>query len=206
MSNKLQTLDSIQTLGGDRQEGAQESVKKEYEEGLRFLEQLEYGQAAVALHNALLGYEQRQDETGIANASNQLGNVCLFRNEYEAALKHYQRALVIVEKANDRMSSLAVLNKIVTAQKGLKEYDKAIAVCLDMLELYQDNRDPQGTVVTLEVMAEIYLADGQRAKAADAYKTISSIHKNFRHDTMAAEYLEKAAQLGTVAANGFSSL
>ena len=205
MSNKLQTLDSIQTLGGDRKEGSQDSVKKEYEEGLRFLEQFEYGQAAVALHNALVGYEQRQDETGIANASNQLGHVCLFRNDYEGALKHYQRALVIVEKANDRMSSLAVLNKIITAQKGLKKYDKAIAVCLDMLDLYQDNRDPQGTVGTLEVMAEIYLEDGQKAKAADAYKTIGSIHKNFRHDTMAAQYLEKATQLGTVTANGSSS-
>ncbi len=134
------------------------------------------------------------------------GTCVFFRNDYEGALKHYQRALVVVEKANDRMSTLAVLNKIVAAQKGLKKYDKAIAACLDMLDLYQDNRDPQGTVVTLEAMAEIYLEDGQKAKAADAYKTIGSIHKNFRHDTMAAQYLEKAAQLRTAAANGSSSL
>ena len=202
MSNKLQTLDSISTLGGDCKEGPRDSVKKEYEDGLRYLEQLEYGQAAVALHNVLVEFEQRQDETGIANASNQLGHVCLFRNDYEGALKHYQKALTIVEKANDRMSSLAVLNKIVTAHKGLKKYAKAIAVCLDMLDLYQDNRDPQGTVVTLEAMAEIYLEGGQKGKAADAYKTIASIHKNFRHDTMAAQYLEKAAQLGNIAASG----
>jgi tetratricopeptide (TPR) repeat protein len=206
MSNKLQTLDSIQTLGSDRKKGSQDSVKNEYEEGLKFLEQLEYGQAAVAFHNALVGYEQRQDETGIANASNQLGHVCLFRNDYEGALKHYQRARIIVEKANDRMSTLAVLLRVVAAQKGLKKYDKAIAACLDMLDLYQDNRDPQGTVDTLEAMAEIYLEEGQKAKAADAYKTIGSIHKNFRHDTMAAQYLEKAAQLGTAPTNGSSSL
>ncbi len=202
MSNKLQTLDSIKTVGGDQQEKPQDSVKKDYADGIGFLEQQEYGQAAVALHNALVGFEQRQDETGIANASNQLGHVCLFRNEYEGALNHYQRALIVVEKANDRMSTLAVLHKIVTAQKGLKKYDEAIAVCLDMLELYQDNRDPQGTVVTLETMAEIYLEDGQKGKAADAYKTIGSIHKNFRHDTMASQYLEKAAQLGDVFPNG----
>ncbi len=202
MNNKLQTLDSIQTVGGDTQKGPQDSVKKEYAEGLKFLDEQEYGQAAVALHNALIGFEQRQDETGIANASNQLGHVCLFRNEYEAALKHYQRALVVVEKANDRMSTLAVLHKIVTAQKGLKKYDKAIAVCLDMLELYQDNRDPQGTVTTLETMAEIYLEGGQKGKAADAYKTIGSIHKNFRHDTIASQYLEKAAQLEAVVPSG----
>jgi len=196
MSNKLQTLDSIGTLDGDRKEGPQDAIKKEYQEGLRLLELKEYGQAAVALHNALLGFEEKNDESGIANASNQLGHVCLLRNEYEVALSHYKRALTICDKANDRMSSLAVLNKIVTAQKGLKKYDEAIVICLDMLDLYQDNRDPQGTVSTLETMAEIYLEDGHKEKAADAYKTISSIHKNFRHDSMAARYLEKAVELG----------
>jgi tetratricopeptide (TPR) repeat protein len=200
MSNKLQTIDSIQPLGSGQNEGAKDAVKKDYEEGLRFLEQQEYGQAAVALHNALVGFEQRQDEAGIANASNQLGHLCLFRKEYEGALKHYQRALIICEKANDRMSTLAVFNKIVTAQKGLKQYDKAIAVCLAILDLYHDNRDPQGTVATLETMAEIYLENGQREKAADTYRTIGSIHKNFRHDTIAARYMEKAAQAATHAA------
>ncbi len=195
MSNKLQSLDAIQPLDGGRTEGPQDSVKKEYEEGLRFLEQKEYGQAAVALHNALVGFEQKADEAGIANASNQLGHVCLCRQEYEAALKHYLTALAICKTANDRMSILAVLTKIVAAQRGLKQYAKAIAVCLDMLDLYQDNRDPQGTVATLEIMAEIYVENGQREKAADAYKTIGSIHKNFRHDTMAAQYLEKAAKI-----------
>lgn len=202
MSNKLQTLDSITSLGGDKKETPQDSVKKEYEEGLSFLERQEYGQAAVAFHNVLLGFEQRQDENGIANASNQLGHVCLLRNEFAAALKHYQRALNIVENANDRMSTLAVQKKIVAAQKGLKKYDEALMVCFDMLDLYKDNRDPQGTVDTLEIIAEIYLADGQKEKAADAYTTIGSIHKNFRHDTMAAQYLEKAAKLQTVASGG----
>lgn len=195
MSNKLQSLDSIEKLSVDQKSGSQDFVKNDYKDGLRFLEQHEYGQAAVALHNALVGFEQKEDEAGIANASNQLGHVCLVRNEYEGALKHYRRALAICEKNNDRMSILAVLVKIVAAQRGLKEYAQAIAVCLDMLDLYQDNRDPQGAVATLETMAEIYLENGQREKAADAYKTIGSIHKNFRHDTMAAQYLEKAAKL-----------
>ena len=196
MENKLQTIDSIQTLAGSPKEGSQDPVKKEYQDGLRFCENKEYSQAALAFHNALIGYEQRQDDNGIANASNQLGHLCLDRNEYGNALKHYQRALGICEKANDRMSTLAVLHKIVTAQTGLKKYDKAIATCLNILDLYQDNRDPQGSVAILETMAEIYLADEQQEKAADTYKTIGSIHKNFRHDTIAARYMEKAAQLG----------
>jgi tetratricopeptide (TPR) repeat protein len=196
MNNKLQTIDSIQTLTGGTKEGSPDPVKKEYQDGLRFIENKEYSQAALAFHNALVGYEEIQDDDGIANASNQLGHLCLNRNEFGGALKHYQRALGICQKAHDRMSTLAVLHKIVTAQTGLKKYDKAITVCLDILDLYQDNRDPQGCVTILETMAEIYLADEQREKAADAYKTIGSIHKNFRHDTIAARYIEKAAQLG----------
>jgi hypothetical protein len=64
-----------------------------------------------------------------------------------------------------------------------------------MLDHYQDNRDPQGTVTTLEEMAGIYVSSGRREKAADTYRTIASIHKNFGHKNIDAGYLEKAAEL-----------
>ena len=170
-------------------------MQAEYEEGKRYLEKQEYGQAAVALHNALLGYKEKEDETGIANASNQLGHVCLARGEYASALQHYQQALAICEKSNDRMSILAVMKKIVDVNVHLKQYDSAIADCLTILDHYQDNRDPQGTVTILEEMAKIYLQAEKKEKAADAYRTIASIHKNFRHENIAAGFMRKAAQL-----------
>lgn len=195
MSNdKLQTLDSIAPLDG-KAGGAKDAIAREYEEGKRLLEQQEYGQAAVALHNVLVGYEERGDEPGIANASNQLGHVCLARKEFASALEHYQRARRICDNAGDRMSVLAVSKKIIAAQKGLEQYDKAIAGCLDMLDLYHDNRDPQGTVDTLEEMAAIYISAGEREKAADTYRTIAAIHKNFRHTSIAEGFLQKAAEL-----------
>ncbi|MDK9709223.1 MAG: tetratricopeptide repeat protein [Desulforhopalus sp.] len=198
MSNKLQSLDSIEAIGGNPRQESQDAVKKEYNDGLQFLEKQEFGQAALAFHNALLGFEERQDEAGIANASNQIGHLCLSRKDYEGALKHYERALLICDKLNDRMSSLAVLQKIVAARKGLKKYDEAIAASMKMLDLYQDNRDPQGSVTTLEEIAEIYLEAGKKEKAAGTYKVIGSIHKNFQHDSIAAKYMEKAAQLAQV--------
>lgn len=191
----LQSLDSIGPLGGGKADGSKDPVTKEYEEGKRFLDQQEYSLAAVALHNALVGYEKKGDEAGVANACNQLGHACLARREFASALKNYERALAICEKANDRMSILAVSKQIIAAQKGLKQYDKAIAICLDMLGHYQDNRDPQGSVTTLDEMAEIYMSGGQREKAADTYRTIAAIHRNFRHDTLAAGYLKKATEL-----------
>jgi len=93
------------------------------------------------------------------------------------------------------MSVLAVLKKIVEAQKSLKQYDLAIESSLSILDHYQDNRDPQGTVTTLEEMAEIYLKTEKKEKAADTYRTIASIHKNFQHETIAAGFMKKAARL-----------
>lgn len=195
MSNPIQSLDSIAPMDNGKAKKESDPVKAEYEEGKAFFENKDYGQAAVALHNALVGFEEKHDESGIANASNQLGNVCLAREEYDSALKHYGRALEICDKSNDRMSILSVMAKMVEANKGLEKYDVAVTLCLEILDHYQDNRDPQGTVDTLEGMAEIYIQSGQKLKAADAYRTISSIHKNFKHDSSAAKFIAKAEAL-----------
>lgn len=197
MSDKVQSLDSIGPMSGTAADSSSDPVQKEYEEGKKYLENQQYGQAAVALHNALIGFEEKDDENGVANASNQLGNLCLARNEFENALKHYQRALTICDKSNDRMSILAVQTQIVAVHRGMKDFDKAIELSLDILDLYQDNRDPQGSVQTLEEMAAIYIEAERPEKAADAYRTIGAIHKNFKHHNIAEKYMAKATQLDT---------
>jgi tetratricopeptide (TPR) repeat protein len=197
MTENLQSIDSIGSMGQAETKKPSDPVQADYEEGKKYLENQEYGQAAVALHNALVGFKEKNDETGIANASNQLGHVCLARKEYESALNHYQQAFAICDKSNDRMSVLAVLPKIVEVHKALGQYDLAIKNCLTILDHYHDNRDPQGTVTILEEMAEIYLQDEKKEKAADTYRTIASIHKNFRHGNIAAGFMKKAEQLSS---------
>lgn len=191
MSNNLQGLDSIKTMNETGRK-TDDPVQAEYEEGKKHLAGQQYGQAAVALHNALVGFEEAQNNAGIANASNQLGHVCLARGDFENALKHYQRAFEIVDAENDRMSVLAVLAKIAEVRRKQKSWSAGIEICLQMIDLYQDNRDPQGTVSTLEVMAEIYIGAGDTMKAADTYRTIASIHRNFKHLSIAESFLEKA--------------
>ena len=196
MSGKLQDINSISSAVDNSQDKeVTDPVQAEFEEGKRFLENNETGQAAVALHNALLGFEERKDQTGIANACNQLGRVCLARDENEKALVHFNRVYDICDRSNDRMSLLAVSKQHIIAYRGLQEYTKAIEKCLDMLDWYQDNRDPQGAVETLELLAEVYTDEGSNSKAADAYRTAASVHKNFQHDSIAQKLLEKAANL-----------
>ena len=193
MGSELQSLDTIKPMAAKAEEN--DPVRKEYQDGLNFLAQKELGQAASALHNALVGFEQRHDQNGIANASNQLGHVCLGRQDFDGALRHYRRALEICEQANDRMSIIAVLKKIVEAERGRKNPEEALASAFAMLDHYHDNRDPQGTVDTLELIADLYLDSGEREKAADTYRTMASIHSNFRHSTIAEKYLAKASAL-----------
>jgi tetratricopeptide (TPR) repeat protein len=197
MSNPIQPLEGMKTIPAAAAKTV-DSIGKEYEEGKKALEKGEFGPAAVALHNALVGYTEKQDSSGIANASNQLGHLCLSREDYAGALNHYRRALTICEEAHDQMSILALFGKMVEVYKGLGDYPAAIDLCLNMLDIYNEHNDPRGTVKILEEMAIIYQKAGEPAKAADAYRTISSIHRNFRHDTTAARYLEKAENLAGV--------
>lgn len=196
MSNTVQNINSIAPMGEKNKESKpKDPVQAEYEAGKRFLENGELAQAAVALHNALLGFEEKNDETGIANASNQLGHACLAREEFDKAASHYQRAYEICEKLEDPISLQAISKKMVAVHQGLKEYDKAIELCLDLLDVYYSNNDPRGAVVLLEDMAAIYVEAGKPAKAADAYRTVASIHRNFKHKSIAEEFEDKAAAL-----------
>ena len=196
MSNSIQNINNIAPMGeGDTHQGEKDPVQADYREGKGLLERGETGLAAVSLHNALVGFEERNDENGIANAANQLGKVCLERKEYDKAIAHFKRAEEICEKLGDPFSLLALSKQLVVAYTEAEQYKEAISRCLHILELYQANNNPMGTVEILEELAKIYQRAGDNDKAADSYRTIASIHKNFKHDKIAQGFLEKAAAL-----------
>jgi len=170
-------------------------VEQEYEDGKGFLESGDHAHAALAFHNVMLAHEEAGDENGIANAANQLGNVCMARKEYEQARAHYQRAWDICDKNFDEMSLIALKRQFLAIHKALGENDKVAEILFDFIDIYQSNRDPHGTVAVLEELAELYIETGSRDKAADTYRTIASIHKNYKHEKIAAGFVTKAEEL-----------
>ena len=114
MSTPIQDINSLAPAGkpeGNKEEKTQAQL--DYDEGRGYVERGESALAAVALHNALKGFEEENNTDGIANASNQLGHACMLRKEYDKAAEHYQRAWDICEEKDDNMSLLALSNQFV---------------------------------------------------------------------------------------------
>ncbi len=197
-SANIQPLSSLGAV--DPQKQREEALKKDpakrdYLEGRELHKKGEYAAAGMAFHNALKGFEEKGDEQGVANASDRLGDVCLAREEYDAALENYQRAYEICEKEEDSFSTLALNKKIAAVYKKLGELDKALEILFDMVEHYQLTRNPKGMVDIMVVVAEVYLEQGEKQKAADTYRTVSAIHKNFKHKRMSEEFAARADEL-----------
>ncbi len=196
MTENLQPLQSIGPVENSGEDPAlQDPAKRDYLEGRRLYAEGNYGEAAQALHNALKGFEEQGDQVGIANACDRLGDVCLARERYALALENYQRAHAICEELEDHFSSLAVNKKMVMAHRKLGHQDTALTILFDMLEHYHLTSNPQGAVNVLEETAAIYKEMGRIQDAADAYRTIASIHANFKHRRKAEHFAEKARAL-----------
>ncbi|MBU0483296.1 MAG: tetratricopeptide repeat protein [Proteobacteria bacterium] len=167
-------------------------AQQDYEAGQDFLNNKDMSQAANAFHNALVGFEQEKNEIGIANASDKLGDICALHNDIVRSLEHYDRAYAICEKNSDRFSLFSIERKKAQIFHKAKEYDKAIKMYLDVLDEFSALVNPQGSVDTLETLAELYLQVGDKSKAADSFRMAASIHNNFKHKKHAAEFIKKA--------------
>ncbi len=135
MSDSKQKLNTILPMAETAVKAdSADPIESEYLQGKALFERGELGPAAVALHNALLGYEEKKNDTGIANASNQLGHVCLQRKEYDKALEHYTRVEQICRNLNDPLSLLALSKQFILVYTEAGRYAKAIEQCLDLVD------------------------------------------------------------------------
>lgn len=175
-----------------QQDQQDDPARAEFERGQGFLKNRDLAQAANAFHNALIEFERKGDEGGVANAADKLGDICLQRQDYATALSHYQRAYEICEAAKDLFSVITLKKKLANVHRGLKEYDAAIAIHLDLLDIFGEFKNPRRSVEILESLAEIQLEKGNREEAADTYRTAASIHANFKHRRLAEQLRVKA--------------
>jgi len=197
VSDHIQPISSLGPMANDNTSDEQviDPVQKDYLEGRKFFGNGDYTQAAQAFHNALRGFEEQGNEQGVANAADRLGDTCLARDEYAMALANYQRSYAICEKEDDSLSLLALNKKMAAAYRKLGDREKALELLYDMLEHYRLTQNPKGAVEILIVMAEVYREQGDKARSADAYRSVASIHSRFKHARLAEEFNQLAAAL-----------
>ncbi|MBC8317167.1 MAG: tetratricopeptide repeat protein [Desulfobulbaceae bacterium] len=170
-------------------------ARLDYEAGQNHLQKDDISQAANMFHNALIGFEQDGDEHGVANASDKLGDICAGREDFDGALNHYERAYTICTKDSDRFSLFSLEKKKAHVMFQAKRYQEAVTLYLDVIDEYEALRNPQGTVDTLDILANIYIEMGDKEKAADSYRLAASIHKNYKHKRHAEALLKKAEEV-----------
>ena len=198
MSTSIQPLSSIGPADPEKareEELKKDPAKRDYLEGREQFKKGDHSMAAMSFHNALKAFEERGDDEGVANASDRLGDVCLAKKDFAAALEHYQRAYAICEKEEDSFSTLSLNKKIAAIYREQGELDKALEIIFDMVEHYHLTRNPQGMVEVMSLIAQLYQEKGENQKAADTYRTVASIHKNFKHKRMAEEFAALADEL-----------
>jgi tetratricopeptide (TPR) repeat protein len=176
-------------------EASMTQPKKDYNEGLDYIKNNEMAMAANAFHNALKGWEEEGDLHGVANASDKLGDICAERGDFDKALQHYDRAYQICTEDFDRYSLFSLEKKKAALFARMERFDEALDMYWQIFDEYTGNRDPSGVIETLEIMADLFVKTGDKAKAAECFQMIAKTHRNFKHPEEAAEYEAKAAQV-----------
>lgn len=179
----------------DKNEENKSQALLDYEKGMEHLKNEETAPAANMFHNALIGYEQENNEAGIANAANRLGDICRSNEDFGKALEHYERAYKICQKESDRFSLFTIEQKQAGIYWEKGDYQEALRRYIKVMDEFEALNNPRGTVETLEVIADIYLKLGEQEKASEAYKVAASIHKNFNHHHPAQELQQKAEEI-----------
>lgn len=194
MSQSDNNKPTILPLAGQKKDAEEpkDPAQADYEAGKNFLGNGDMAQAANAFHNALIGFEQSNNEEGVANANSKLAEVCVAHNEFDKALAHLQKAFDICQRHDDLASLLMLRKEIAKCHRGLQQFDKAINLYLDMLDIHEKLDNPGSAVDVLVLMAETYNEMGDLANAVDAYKTAASIHTNFKHTRHAQKLLDEA--------------
>ncbi len=185
--------DEVQKENEQKEEKSQ--ARLDYEEGLEFLQKGEAAQAANMFHNALIAFEQDNDIKGVANASDKLCDICAEKEDYDNALKHFQRAFDICYEQGDAFSVFALDKKKAQLLADSGRHKEAINMYLDLIDEYQAMKNPDGVIKTCEKMADIYITMGKRDMAADCYRTAASIHQNHKHPRKAEAFLKKAEEI-----------
>jgi len=150
---------------------------KFYEEGLVNFNRGMTLDAIKSLEQAAAICEELQDEAGIANCAEKIGDSMLVRGNFNGAITQYQRSLAICEKHNDPLGIVILIEKIIDIFRKQGELENVLSYSFYALEKLENTGDSGRTAMFISTIGDIYERQGKINEALDSYRLA---HKIFR--------------------------
>ncbi|MBW2738152.1 MAG: CHAT domain-containing protein [Deltaproteobacteria bacterium] len=122
------------------------------------------------------------DEHGQALSLNQLGLISRQKQKYRLALTHFDNALTLARRLDDKKLTSDILFNIANMAYDNKELDKAQQYVDEALSIKKEINDQLGLVRTLHIQAHLYKAGDQLEKARESYCEAVSFFEELSFD------------------------
>ncbi|WP_053972288.1 tetratricopeptide repeat protein [Mangrovimonas sp. ST2L15] len=133
-------------------------------------------------------YSKLQDTLSLAKVNNRIGLIEIERGNYEKGLEFSLSAIDIFEKRGLTKDLLCAYNNLANAYHSIHNYEKAIEFYEKTLEL-EKQLNKQGSINTLQRLAELYSQKRENRKAIDYYEKALIVAAS--NDSVRGEILPK---------------
>jgi len=157
---------------------------------------------AEAKRRALSKYEEAlqlwrklDDQPGVANALNAIGDLHVALNERQKAIESYLQALPVWRALRDQGHEATTLNNIGRVHNTLGDKQRALDYFQQALPLRRGAKDSFGEAVTLNSIGVVYSDLGEKRKALDFYNQALPLLRAVRERGVEATTLNAIGQV-----------
>ncbi len=147
------------------------------------------------LEKSLALHRELNDETGIADCLNALGNIASFGGDYSAAKNYYSEGLELRRRSGNKRSIADSLNNLAIIFNIQGEYFQAMRAYKESLEYRRELRDTQGVGDSLHNLATLADFQGDFDRAIQLYQEALIIRRELGHKRGLVDTLENLAHL-----------
>ena len=134
---------------------------REYELAGDFEKGISHGKEALELAHKL------NFKKGIAQASNNIGNIYLGQANYTSAIDYYLKALKLDEELKNKNGIAKRLGNIGLVYKYQNDFPKALDYCFKALKISEEIGDEKGIAINLGNIGNVYYHQGAYSSALD---------------------------------------
>ena len=160
--------------------------------------QHDYESARAAAVEAMVLFEQRQDEAGVARCLEMLASLAEEVGDYDEAVRHYSRTREISEKLGNRHGVAVTVANLANVALLRQDYDAALDLIRKSKQLFAEQGDIDGMAVSSLNEGLALLGSGRPSESRPCLRRALANAKQLDHKELMATALEGLAAEGTL--------